>query len=55
MTAASEGLGARPAKSVGISGRGRRVALWLARPAYALYTRRLRRHVRAADAPATWP
>ena len=27
------------------------MALWLARPAYALYTRRLRRHVRAADAP----
>jgi short-chain Z-isoprenyl diphosphate synthase len=51
MTAASEGLGARPARTVGISGRGRRVALWLARPAYALYTRRLRRHVRAADAP----
>ena len=51
MTAASEGLGARPARAAGIGGRGRRVALWLARPAYALYTRRLRRHVRAAEAP----
>jgi short-chain Z-isoprenyl diphosphate synthase len=30
---------------------GRRIAVALARPAYALYTRRLRRHVRAAAAP----
>jgi short-chain Z-isoprenyl diphosphate synthase len=51
MTTASEGLGAHPARAVGLGGRGRRVALWLARPAYALYTRRLRRHVRAAEAP----
>jgi short-chain Z-isoprenyl diphosphate synthase len=51
MTAASEGLDARPARVAGISGRGRRVALWLARPAYVLYTRRLRRHVSAAAAP----
>jgi short-chain Z-isoprenyl diphosphate synthase len=51
MPAASEGLGARSARTAGISGRGRRVAHWLARPAYALYTRRLRRDVRAADAP----
>jgi short-chain Z-isoprenyl diphosphate synthase len=34
-----------------VRGRGRRVAAALARPAYAIYTRRLRRHVRAAPAP----
>jgi short-chain Z-isoprenyl diphosphate synthase len=51
MTAASEGLGAPPAKAVRFSHRGRRVALWLARPAYAVYTRRLRRHVLAAESP----
>jgi short-chain Z-isoprenyl diphosphate synthase len=51
MTAASEGLGTPSAGAVGISHRGRRVVVWLARPAYALYTRRLRRHVRAAEAP----
>ena len=45
------GSGAHPARAVGLGGRGRRVALWLARPAYALYTRRLRRHVSAAEAP----
>ena len=46
------GLGARPAMSVGIErarAPGGRCAL--ARPAYALYTRRLRRDVRAAAAP----
>jgi short-chain Z-isoprenyl diphosphate synthase len=51
MTAASEGLGASPAKAVRFSHRGRRVALWLARPAYAVYTRRLRSHVLAAESP----
>jgi len=46
-----DGLGARLGRLVHSGSRGRRVLIALARPAYALYTRRLRRNVRAASAP----